>query len=183
MVRILTECIPYHDGTKCDGCGASPIHGSRYKCHSCMNFNLCQSCYVDKNFGEKNKRHNKDHVMRMMMSQLDRKATPHHDRHCNGCRSENYPGIRYSCKTCNKFNLCENCYGENRFIPSTNYMSNHMTSHEVTKHELPTSEHHSNDIWKAMSIKMQNYFGSQFGTRDWDEYNADNEVEIVIFLY
>jgi hypothetical protein len=33
-----------HDFVVCDGCGASPITGIRYKCTICSNFDLCSNC-------------------------------------------------------------------------------------------------------------------------------------------
>ena len=33
-----------HKGVECQGCAMSPIAGIRYKCPTCVNFNLCESC-------------------------------------------------------------------------------------------------------------------------------------------
>ncbi|KAE9551734.1 hypothetical protein FO519_005045 [Halicephalobus sp. NKZ332] len=116
-------------------------------------------------------------ILVMILTFLDEKATPHHTRWCNGCRSDKYPGMRYACKICSDFDLCERCYAEYRFDPSTNYTTTHKSSHEMIKYKPSTSDHHSNDIWTAMSIKMQNYFGSQLGTRDWDKLDTDIKEE------
>ena len=35
---------PTHKGITCDGCGISPIVGSRYKCAVCQNFDFCEIC-------------------------------------------------------------------------------------------------------------------------------------------
>lgn len=35
---------PIHSGVSCDGCGANPIKGIRYKCVHCDQFNYCQVC-------------------------------------------------------------------------------------------------------------------------------------------
>ena len=35
---------PTHKGITCDGCGISPIVGSRYKCAVCQNFDFCEFC-------------------------------------------------------------------------------------------------------------------------------------------
>jgi uncharacterized CHY-type Zn-finger protein len=33
-----------HERVQCDGCGAHPIIGSRYKCSVCKNFDYCPRC-------------------------------------------------------------------------------------------------------------------------------------------
>lgn len=33
-----------HAGIQCDGCGAHPIVGARYKCQVCPDFDLCEAC-------------------------------------------------------------------------------------------------------------------------------------------
>jgi hypothetical protein len=33
-----------HDGITCDGCGASPLRGVRYRCAMCPNSDLCTAC-------------------------------------------------------------------------------------------------------------------------------------------
>ena len=35
---------PIHEGIICDGCGANPIIGCRYKCAVCPNFDFCEKC-------------------------------------------------------------------------------------------------------------------------------------------
>ena len=34
-----------HAGITCDGCGAGPIVGYRYKCKDCPNHDICEHCY------------------------------------------------------------------------------------------------------------------------------------------
>lgn len=34
-----------HNGITCDGCGAVPIVGYRYKCKDCANHDICETCY------------------------------------------------------------------------------------------------------------------------------------------
>ena len=33
-----------HELIECDGCGMSPLVGTRYKCSVCRNFDLCSRC-------------------------------------------------------------------------------------------------------------------------------------------
>lgn len=33
-------CLP-----RCNGCGMSPIEGSRYHCQVCADFDFCQACF------------------------------------------------------------------------------------------------------------------------------------------
>jgi len=37
-----------HHGVACDGCGASPLLGPRFKCTSCPDFDLCGTCFAKK---------------------------------------------------------------------------------------------------------------------------------------
>jgi len=37
-----------HFGVVCDGCGATPIQGPRFKCQSCPDYDLCESCHGKK---------------------------------------------------------------------------------------------------------------------------------------
>jgi len=34
-----------HPGITCDGCGAVPLVGYRYKCKQCANHDVCETCY------------------------------------------------------------------------------------------------------------------------------------------
>eukprot|EP00746_Dinoflagellata_sp_MGD_P141385 gnl/MRDRNA2_/MRDRNA2_74500_c0_seq2.p1 gnl/MRDRNA2_/MRDRNA2_74500_c0~~gnl/MRDRNA2_/MRDRNA2_74500_c0_seq2.p1 ORF type:complete len:207 (+),score=54.03 gnl/MRDRNA2_/MRDRNA2_74500_c0_seq2:72-623(+) len=34
-----------HAGITCDGCGEGPLIGYRYRCKSCANHDVCESCY------------------------------------------------------------------------------------------------------------------------------------------
>ena len=34
-----------HQRVQCDGCGANPMTGVRYKCRTCPNYDLCRNCY------------------------------------------------------------------------------------------------------------------------------------------
>ena len=62
-------------------------------------------------------------------------ATPHHVQQCNKCHSIKYPGVRYSYKLNGDFDLCERCYRDFRFAPSTDYMTNRKNPYKLTTHE------------------------------------------------
>ncbi len=48
------EVVPaFHPGVSCDGCFATPISGSRFKCKVCENFDFCERCF----FSRKNHRY------------------------------------------------------------------------------------------------------------------------------
>lgn len=34
-----------HDGITCDGCGATPLIGFRYRCRKCPNHDICDVCF------------------------------------------------------------------------------------------------------------------------------------------
>ena len=45
MEIVIDPDAGVHKHVKCDGCGTQPIVGTRYKCDSCYNYDLCQTCY------------------------------------------------------------------------------------------------------------------------------------------
>ncbi len=42
---IPSITAPAHKGVVCDCCGATRLHGMRYKCNVCPNYDLCQGCF------------------------------------------------------------------------------------------------------------------------------------------
>ena len=57
MKELLEEAqpLPVHKGIKCDECGINDIKGVRYKCSTCLNYNLCENC-------EENTEHDENHI-------------------------------------------------------------------------------------------------------------------------
>ena len=53
--EINNKGQPIHKGIKCNQCGINEIKGVRYKCSTCVNYNLCEKC-------EENTDHNEDHL-------------------------------------------------------------------------------------------------------------------------
>ena len=35
-----------HHGISCNGCGANPISGVRFKCQECYEFDVCERCFA-----------------------------------------------------------------------------------------------------------------------------------------
>lgn len=96
----------------CDGC-ESQIKGIRYKCTSCPDYDLCQTCLAKGTHSE----HEFVEILRpsrrgcpaMRRPDFGRGPFPH-NAICDGCESQIF-GIRYKCKECPDYDLCEKCYG------------------------------------------------------------------------
>ena len=50
--EIKENSKPIHKGIKCNGCGMENIKGIRYKCSTCLDYNLCENCEEDTNHDE-----------------------------------------------------------------------------------------------------------------------------------
>ncbi|CAE7461516.1 Sqstm1, partial [Symbiodinium pilosum] len=54
ILQRLEDRLPFlpgllvHHGVTCDGCGANPILGPRFKCQTCPDYDLCGACYARK---------------------------------------------------------------------------------------------------------------------------------------
>ena len=53
--EINNNSQPIHKGIKCNKCGMKDIKGIRYKCSTCLNYNLCEKC-------EDISDHNENHI-------------------------------------------------------------------------------------------------------------------------
>jgi hypothetical protein len=41
----MEDAKDIHDGVGCDGCQQRPIIGQRFKCSTCYNYDLCETCH------------------------------------------------------------------------------------------------------------------------------------------
>jgi len=96
--------VPVHENVKCDGCGAFPITGERFKCTVCHNFDLCSTC-------EQKNTHPTSHPL------LKIKEAPRRDIHygvtCDGCGVVPIKGVRFKCLVCPNYDLCAVCEAKN----------------------------------------------------------------------
>merc|ERR1719203_473569 len=47
MMPLSHEMFEHH-GVSCDGCGATPLLGPRFKCENCHDYDLCGNCFPHK---------------------------------------------------------------------------------------------------------------------------------------
>ncbi|CAF2639110.1 unnamed protein product [Rotaria sp. Silwood2] len=64
-----------HNGIKCDGiCYKKDFTGLRFKCDTCPNYNLCETCAIDKHVCTKN--HDRDHPLILTSNRVMPKIDP-----------------------------------------------------------------------------------------------------------
>ncbi|XP_068217091.1 dystrobrevin beta-like isoform X3 [Palaemon carinicauda] len=51
-----------------------------------------------------------------------------HQTTCDGCRRENFSGLRYKCEKCHNYSMCQECFWLGRFSPP------HSIDHQVKEH-------------------------------------------------
>jgi len=115
-----------HSGIKCDGCGANPIVGARYKCSVCVNYDLCPECEVK---GV----HPPAHPMIKIRSSVRSDDEVHLGVSCDGCKTKPIRGVRYKCSMCPDYDLCQTC--ESKGVQT----ESHLMTHPMTKMRLPTT--------------------------------------------
>lgn len=115
------------EGIHCDACCRRDITGTRWKCEVCFNYDLCDECY-------KRGKHYQDHPFlrirkpggsaervppRKKTNKLDRTTIVKGDDRfhgitCDACDQRNIPGIRWKCDVCADYDLCLDCYIDNK---------------------------------------------------------------------
>lgn len=51
-----------------------------------------------------------------------------HQTMCDGCRRENFTGLRYKCEKCHNYSMCQECFWLGRFSPP------HSIDHQVKEY-------------------------------------------------
>ncbi|XP_071832984.1 uncharacterized protein [Apostichopus japonicus] len=83
---------------KCDGCKESPIIGTRFRCWTCLQFNLCEIC-KDRNI-------HSDHQFKEFSGEEARNS----QYTCSECQENPIVGSYYRCKTCaSRLYFCQCC--------------------------------------------------------------------------
>ncbi|XP_077508330.1 uncharacterized protein LOC144119635 [Amblyomma americanum] len=110
-------------GVNCDGCNKHDIVGPRWKCTSCIDYDLCTACYMTK-------KHNFDHIflrfdsprskvvkvsprqesLRAEDTRVSKKAVLFHGIYCDSCDERDIVGPLWKCDSCGNYDLCTTCY-------------------------------------------------------------------------
>lgn len=146
-----------HDGVSCDGCGSERrgeyIRGVRYKCSTCPNYDLCQSCMdiydcsndylpISREERDDEQDHPRNHYFLRIARPINRQAPPAllnrdnwcHNVECAECLNPSIVGYRYFCTSCGT-SFCESC--EQKGLPRTTAAGGHTEDHNLLKMGRP----------------------------------------------
>lgn len=113
---VSNKPVLRHPTVVCDGCDRM-IRGSRFMCATCKDFDLCEKCYTSVD-------HTSDHVfvrynhfvnnvtvprLHIDAVQAVKTAGSHEGFYCNECGHCPIKGLRFTCLTCNDYDVCEGC--------------------------------------------------------------------------
>eukprot|EP00003_Mantamonas_plastica_P025215 TRINITY_DN488_c0_g1_i2.p1 TRINITY_DN488_c0_g1~~TRINITY_DN488_c0_g1_i2.p1 ORF type:complete len:468 (+),score=167.98 TRINITY_DN488_c0_g1_i2:1130-2533(+) len=118
-----------HYRVSCNGCGANPITGIRYKCNECHDYDLCETCEGNQ---VSTQSHSVNHSMLKMRKsqfgnpneQFAKAQVVHQGITCDSCGVGPIVGTRYNCKECHDFDLCESC--ESAGVEPLNHRNTHL---------------------------------------------------------
>jgi len=108
---------------RCDGCNVFPIVGARYNCTVCPDFDLCAKC-------EAASVHPAEHPL-LKFRQPVNLPVVHHGITCDGCQLSPIRGVRFKCRTCPDYDLCEACEAKNT----------HPADHPLIKFKVEKMRH------------------------------------------
>jgi len=112
-----------HSNVRCDGCNEFPIVGARYNCTVCPDYDLCAKC-------EASSVHPAEHPL-LKFRQPVNTAVVHTGITCDGCSQSPITGIRFKCRTCADYDLCESCEAKNV----------HPADHPMIKFKVEKARH------------------------------------------
>lgn len=175
------EASYYHSAT-CDSCNRW-IKQYRYKCLWCTDYDLCSTCMADESV-----KHHKSHSFvkvrfREDIVRRDESVSPSHDGIlCDGPCCVGYRnfinGDRYTCLTCDDFDLCGKCANLDHWTHDPTHKMVLRTSAEAPPQVLPGSE----DYYKPFKMNQSctyvarlcafNYhYDSAYGYMSWSFSN------------
>jgi peptidoglycan hydrolase-like protein with peptidoglycan-binding domain len=112
-----------HSNVRCDGCNVFPIVGARYNCTVCPDYDLCAKC-------EASSVHPAEHPL-LKFRQPVNTPVVHSGITCDGCSQSPITGVRFKCRTCADYDLCESCEAKNV----------HPADHPMIKFKVEKARH------------------------------------------
>ena len=102
-----------HSSVSCDHCGQKDFPGIRYKCSTCPDYDLCETCitHVEKSLLHPHMFIRIPRPLRISAALppfLSSRSDWIHHVPCAGCSAQNIVGYRYFCTVCGE-SLCEAC--------------------------------------------------------------------------
>jgi len=97
--------------------------GPRYNCTVCHDFDLCSKC-------EATAVHPPEHPL-LKYRQPENSPVVHHGITCDGCQTSPITGIRFKCRVCSDYDLCESCEAKNV----------HPADHPLIKFKVEKTRH------------------------------------------
>jgi mRNA (2'-O-methyladenosine-N6-)-methyltransferase len=110
MGNYCIEDLP-HQYHSCSNCKTFPIFGPRFQCKTCLDYNICETCYDSTLQYPENKIHDQKHEYEAFDYPASTNSNQvHPDKKCFFCTQMPILGVYYSCMSCTGFDICQNCY-------------------------------------------------------------------------